>query len=114
MESYLVKCDRGRANRGAPAFDMSYWVERNLCAAEDLSIQALDSAALQDDLLADPILGQLHKAGVAWRKARFASLMTEDQWRALFGRLLICGPSRTLNLAEAAILHARAKPIARS
>lgn len=33
MESYVVKCDRGRANRAAGAFDMSYWVERNFSTA---------------------------------------------------------------------------------
>ena len=114
MESYLVKCDRGRANREASAFDMGYWVECNLCAVEDRSIQTLNSSALRQDSHNDPVLGPLHKAGVAWRKARFASLMADDQWRATFGRLLICGPSRTLSLAETAILHAHSKPAAQS
>ena len=112
MESYLVKCDRGRANREASAFDMGYWVERNLCAVEDRTIQSLNSAPLRQDLLADPVLGPLHRAGVAWRKARFASLIADDQWRALFGRLMICGPSRALTIAETAILHGHARPVA--
>ena len=109
MESYLVKCDRGRANREASAFDMGYWVERNLCAVEDRTILTLNSATLCQDLHADPVLGPLHQHGVAWRKARFAKLMADDQWRGLFGRLMICGPSRALSLAEAAILHGYAK-----
>lgn len=105
-ESYLVKCDRGRANREASAFDMGYWVERNLCEAEDRSILALDSGAERAALHADPVLGPLHQAAVAWRHAKFASLMTQEPWRALFGRLLMIGPSRTLTAAEAALVQA--------
>ncbi|MEZ5797488.1 MAG: glycosyltransferase family 2 protein [Paracoccaceae bacterium] len=35
MEGYLVKADRGRANRDASVADMGYWVERNFCDVED-------------------------------------------------------------------------------
>lgn len=98
MEGYLVKCDRGRANRDASAFDMGYWVERNFCDVEDRSILALRplSAPLLAEWRADAELAALHRAGVAWRKARFATLMTEEPWRALFGRLLLAPPSRVL------------------
>jgi hypothetical protein len=112
MESYLVKCDRGRANREASAFDMGYWIERNLCDVVDRSVQSLDSAALRADLHADPVLGPLHRQAVAWRHARFAALMAEEPWRALFGRLLMTRPSRALSPAEAALLHAHI-PVAR-
>ncbi len=104
MESYLVKCDRGRANREAQAFDMGYWIERNLCEAEDRSIAQLDSTAQRMALLADPVLRDLHAQANAWRKARFAALMTEEPWRALFGRLLMTRPSRSLTAAEAALI----------
>lgn len=110
MESYLVKCDRGRANREASAFDLGYWVERNLCEAVDTSIAATDSRALRDTLRADPVLGPLHEAAVAWRRARFAALMAEEPWRALFGRLLMARPSRALTQAEAALILAHALP----
>lgn len=101
VESYLVKCDRGRANREASAFDMGYWVERNLCEVEDRSIGMLQSSEMRAELLADPVLGPLHRQAVAWRKARFAALMGEEPWRALFGRLLMTGPSKALNMAQA-------------
>jgi hypothetical protein len=104
MESYLIKCDRGRANREASAFDMGYWIERNLSAGQDTTIQALNSTALREDLLADPVLAALHTQAVAWRHARFAALMAEEPWRALFGRLMMTGPSRTLTPLEAARL----------
>ncbi len=109
MEGYLLKCDRGRANRAASGLDMGYWVDRNFCAVEDRSILALDSAAIRAGLLADPVLGPLHRAAVAWRRARFAALMQDEGWRALFGRLLMTPPSRCLTAEEAAPLLAHAR-----
>lgn len=105
MESYLVKADRGRANRDASGFDLGYWIERNLCEVEDRSILALDSADLRAELLADPVLGPLHKAGVRWRQGRFAELMQDEAWRSLFGRLLMAPPSRSLSPQMAQVLY---------
>ena len=113
MQGYLVKCDRGRANRDASAFDLGYWVERNLCDVTDTSISALDSTALRAELHADAVLGPLHAAAVQWRHARFATLMAGEPWRALFGRLLMSRPSRALSPAEAALIHAHIPPPAR-
>ena len=113
MESYLIKCDRGRANREASAFDMGYWVERNLCDVTERSVLALDTSALRAGYHADPVLGPLHLRAVAWRHARFAALMTEEPWRALFGRLLMARPSRALSPAEAALIHAHSPAAAR-
>lgn len=114
MESYVVKAERGRANREAGAFDMAYWVERNFCTVDDRAIDAVAPAraAILADLQADPVLGPLHRAAVAWRRARFAALMTEEPWRALFGRLLMTPPTRALTRTEAALIlaHARRKP----
>ena len=110
MESYLVKCDRGRANREAAAFDMGYWVERNFADVEDRSIRTLDSAGLRTELHADPQLSRLHAAAVAWRHTRFAELMAHEPWRALFGRLLMCPPSHTLTAAQARLILRHASP----
>ncbi len=104
MQSYLVKCDRGRANREGAAFDMGYWVDRNFDAVEDRTILALDSAALREALRTDPVLAGLQASAVAWRHARFASLMSEEPWRALFGRLLMCPASQALTPQTAAPL----------
>jgi len=104
MEDYIVKCDRGRANREGAAFDMSYWCDRSFTAEEDRSILAVDSTGLRAALRADPILGELHRAAVAWRQARFAELMAEEPWRALFGRLLMTPPARILGPAEARLV----------
>ncbi|MDP2062485.1 MAG: glycosyltransferase family 2 protein [Phaeovulum sp.] len=103
MQGYVVKCDRGRANRDAAAFDMSYWVERNFCTDDDASILALAPAAARwrGELAADNELAALHRKAVDWRAGRFAALMLEEQFRALFGRLQLAPPSQPLS-AEAA------------
>lgn len=110
MESYLVKADRGRANREASAFDLGYWVERNLSEVEDHSILAFDSADLRAELRADPILGPLHQEAVRWRQARFAQLMQDEAWRSLMGRLLMTPPSRSLSPQVAQALHRFGSP----
>lgn len=106
MESYLVKCDRGRANRDASSFDMGYWVERNFCDVEDRSINALAprSAPILAELQADTALAQLHRNAVEWRKARFAALMRDENWRGLFGRLMMSRPARCLTQSEAQLI----------
>lgn len=104
MQGFVVKSDRGRANRDHSVADLGYWVERNFCTVEDRSILALDSSALRADLAADRVLGPLHQAAVAWRHARFRALMTEEPWRAFFGRLLMAGPTRVLSPQEARLV----------
>ena len=102
MESYIVKADRGRANRDAAAFDVSYWVERNFSQEMEDSVTRLplDLAGL----LADPPLQRLHQNAVQWRQERFESLMLREPFRALFGRLLMTPPTRALPQTEARFL----------
>ncbi len=101
VESFLLKCDRGRAVHADGGLDAGYWVERNFCDEADRSILGLDSRELRQELHADPVLGPLHLAAVAWRQAKFLALMQEDDWRSLFGQLLMAGPTRVLPRAEA-------------
>lgn len=98
MESYIVKCDRGRANREAGTFDMSYWIDRNFAAEEDRSILALAPrvAPILEGLRADPVLARLHAQAVAWRRARFEALMAQEHYRDLFARLQMTPPTRPL------------------
>ncbi|WP_323008029.1 glycosyltransferase family 2 protein [Pseudorhodobacter sp.] len=106
MESYLVKCDRGRANRDASNFDLGYWAERNFSEVEDLSIQALAprSKPLLAELRADIVLNDLHQNAVLWRKQRFADLMQDENWRELFGRLMLSRPARCLTESQARLI----------
>ena len=110
MEGYLVKADRGRANRDASGFDLGYWVDRNHCGVEDRSILSLDSAGLRAELRADPVLGPLHRAAFDWRRARFAALMRDEAWRALFGRLMMAPPTARLTAAQARMIWTHALP----
>jgi hypothetical protein len=106
MQSYLVKCDRGRANRDASAFDMGYWIERNFSDVADTTVLALDPEIqpLIDQWKSDDQLSTLHETAVAWRHARFESLMSEEPWRALFGRLLLTAPTRVLSADQARMI----------
>ncbi|MFD1193643.1 glycosyltransferase family 2 protein [Seohaeicola saemankumensis] len=118
MQSYVLKSDRGRAVHAADRLGLDYWVERNFCSDEDRSILAL-AAQMQaelDRLLADPVLAGLHRDAVAWRHARFDTLMQDEEMRALMGRLQMTPPSRALDRAEAAPLlaHAMAAMAARA
>ncbi len=103
MQGYLVKCDRGRANREGSADDTGYWVDRNFCDIDDRSILRPDakSQSLRDALRGDSILAALHETALAWRKERFTQLMREEQWRALYGRLLMTPPTRQLSVKDA-------------
>jgi hypothetical protein len=99
MKDYILKCDRGRANREASTFDLSYWIDRNFSDVEDKTIlrHAPARAALVAEWLADPALAELQQRAVQWRKWRFEQLMRQDEnWRSLYGRLMLTGPSRVL------------------
>jgi hypothetical protein len=106
MDSYVLKCDRGRANREANAFDLSYWVERNFSTEDDSSILPLVTRAspIAQTLRDDSVLGPLHADAVAWRHVRFESLMLDESFRALFGRLLLTPQSRPLSPEAARFL----------
>lgn len=111
MESFVLKADRGRAGHWALPMGMDYWVERNLCTEEDRSIDAMAPArdARLAELKADADLVRLHLAAVAWRHARFADLMEQEEPRALFGRLLMTPPARPLTAEETALIVAHAR-----
>lgn len=110
MESYLVKVDRGKANREASAFDMDYWVERNFTAEEDRTIAAIEprSAPLRAELMDDPVLAALHAKAVAWRQARIADLLAGEVARGLMGRLMLAQASRPLDPRASGFLIAHA------
>lgn len=99
LESYVLKADRGRAVHSDHLLGLDYWVERNFNTDEDRSIlsTAAERRAILTDLKGDKILGALHDAAVAWRKARFEVLMGQEPFRALFGRLLMTPPTQPVD-----------------
>ena len=99
MQSYVLKSDRGRAVHSKDQLGLDYWVERNLNTDLDTSAMHLWDRAkpIRAALSADPKIQTLHAAAVAWRKSRFETLMLEDRYRDLYGRLLMSEPSRPID-----------------
>lgn len=110
MENFVLKADRGRAVHSDHMLDLDYWVERNYMIEEDRTIAALAQprAAHLSALRDDPALARLHHAAVAWRKARFMTLLQDEPYRALFGRLLQTPPSRPVSRQASAMLTRQA------
>ncbi|WP_176438458.1 glycosyltransferase family 2 protein [Actibacterium lipolyticum] len=106
MESYILKCDRGRAVHGEDKLGMDYWVERNFNTDKDTSIAATAPERDKElaDLMADAALNDLHHSAVRWRKERFSQLMMEEPNRALFARLVMTPPSRPVQINAARFL----------
>ncbi len=106
MESYVVKADRGRAVHTGDLLGVDYWVERNYNMDEDTTIQRYSAArdAVMQVFLADTRVRRLHEKAIAWRHARFRSLMLKEPFRALFSRLMMTPPSRAINPTTARTL----------
>ncbi len=111
MESFLLKRDRGRAVHGGEALGLDYWTERNWCDVEDTSIRACDGPRDGEltRLREDPVLAELHDAAVAWRRARFETLMLKEPYRALYGRLLMSPPAQAISRDQARFLFSYAQ-----
>ena len=107
IESYLLKVDRGRVNRTDTTLGADYWVERNFNSDKDASIRRYDSPrdAILTQLRSDQTLAELHEAAVAWRKARIETLMEQELYRALVGRLLMTPPAQPVSAKAAQFLH---------
>lgn len=105
IESFLLKSDRGRVNHN-DQMQADYWVERNFSSNQDVSIQRMAalSAPFLDALKADAILASLHDRAVAWRHQRFEALMQQDEYRALYSRLIMTGPARPIDADTARML----------
>ena len=108
LQNYVLKADRGRAVHSDHMLGLDYWVDRNFNTAEDRSILKLSDkvAPIRAELGNDPQLAELHDKAVEWRHQRFAELMREEPYRALFGRLLMTPPSQPLSLDQARALIA--------
>lgn len=106
MESFILKSDRGRVNHADLPIGMDYWVERNYNQVEDTSISRYQPArdALIAQWLENARLNKLHKSAIQWRHDRFALLMRQDQFRSLFGRLMMAAPSRAISAGTARAL----------
>lgn len=106
-ESFLVKVERGLANRRTKAIDLGYWVERNFNAVENTAM-APWAAPLQTEiavLRSLPGVAALHEAACRWHKARAADLMRTAEGYRLFCQCLYSTGSAVLSAAQALQLY---------
>lgn len=108
MESFVLKADRGRAVHSDHMLGLDYWVERNWNTDTDTSIHRYLEATerIHAGFLTDPETSALHEQAVSWRTARFETLMCQEPFRALFGRLMMAGPSRPVSQEAARFMTA--------
>ena len=90
----------------ADMLGLDYWVERNFNTETDTTISASAPARARElaAVKADTTLAALHETAVAWRRTRFDALMSQEPFRALFGRLLMAPPSRPVTAKAARIM----------
>jgi len=98
VESFLVKCARGKPNHSDDNIDLAYWLDRNLNEVEDKSIlrhrqPTADAVAAFMD---DPVIRALHAEAVEWRKRKFKSLMTDSDMFYLYARIVQSPPTIAL------------------
>lgn len=89
-QSFLVKRDRGLPNSKVTDLDLSYWAERNFNTVEDVSIARRLPAMKEKlaELMADPVLADLHRQAVAAHSAKIADLMDQPETLKLFLQLI--------------------------
>ena len=92
LESYLVKSDRGDANRDFRFFDDGYWRDRNDPAFEDLTIQRflprVETAIT--DLKSLKGIASLHDNCVQRHQEKLSGLLQNPSFHALREQLLAC------------------------
>jgi len=105
-QSYILKRARGRGVHSDHLLGMDYWVERNFNVAEDRSVLALwpEVARELDSLKNDATLSRLHLSGCEWRRDKFDELMLEDDYRQLFGQLMMCADTKPLSQQDANLI----------
>jgi len=89
-KAFLAKTQRGLPNRTDKQLDLGYWVDRNFNQVEDVTIhRSIVKVKEKMDLwLADPELGELHQAGVAWHKACAETVLDDMEGVRLFTRIV--------------------------
>lgn len=99
MQSYVLKRDRGRAVHAADTLGIAYWLDRNFNQVADVSIlrNAVKLAEKIADFKSNPALQQLHNQACRWRHDRFEELMLDESFRGLYGQLLMCPPTKSVD-----------------
>lgn len=82
VDGFLVKRDRGKTNHVNRDQAEIYWNNMNANVTEDRSILPLAARAepLRKELMADPVLQDLHDRAIAWHKTKIAALHARADW----------------------------------
>ncbi|MCJ7872393.1 glycosyltransferase family 2 protein [Phaeobacter sp. J2-8] len=85
-ESYLIKRQRGRALHVDRSIGLNYWIRMDWNDARDITIKrnVPRLRAEYDRLLADPVLGQQHRAALDWHLAKAAELHANPEFEDLY------------------------------
>lgn len=107
IESFLVKVERGLANRRTRTIDLGYWIERNFNTVENTAMAAWTPrlAAEIAALRALPGVAALHDQACAWHKARAAALMRTQEGYRLFCHCLHAAGSAAISSTLARQLY---------
>ena len=89
-ESFLIKRQRGRALHVDRSIGINYWVRMDWGGNKDVTIQRNipRTRAELDRLMADEQLSTLHKAGVAWHRAKADELHGMEEFQELYAQAL--------------------------
>jgi len=103
-ESFLVKRERGRINHTEHDQGIDYWTRRNYATETDNRIHARlpRMQGVLDGLMADKVLGRLHKDAVKWHKGRIAALLDNPDYKQLFDDLITPDRPDALTIAKQA------------
>lgn len=99
VESFIVKSDRGLANRRAKSIDLSYWVERNFNTVENKAITRWSAQLAREmsGLRALPGIDDLHTQACQWHRARSAALIRTEMGYRLYRDCLHAADSAVLS-----------------
>ncbi len=81
LESFLIKCARGRANHNTHKLGFDYWDRHNRTSITDLSIARYDEAKAQyrEAMLADKKLAKLQLDAVIWHITEAHALINSPE-----------------------------------
>lgn len=106
-ESFLVKRQRGRALHVDRSIGLNYWIRMDWGGNTDVTITRNIPRVEAElaRLLADPELNRLHKAGVAWHKAKAAELHQTEEFEDLYQQAISTDLSEMERVAFALALE---------
>lgn len=104
QESFLVKCDRGYAQKTDAKLGYAYWCLRNINFEQDHEIDPYlpHLHAARTALLADPELRALQQQAEDWHRAKAQSLKETEEGKGLWAAIDSYKPTGSYTLTQSA------------